>query len=131
MNDGVDSEKGENDFTPLRNLFNEWYARDTSKKIRAVFRAKGTSGKRLSSQPVYGYVADENGDWQEDPETAPVVREIFALFLAGQGPAVIARMLTDRNVPTPAPSVISGLGICRVTAQKRHANGSTRRSAAS
>lgn len=101
VNDGVDSEKGENDFTPLRNLFNEWYARDTSKKIRAVFRAKGTSGKRLSSQPVYGYVADENGDWQEDPETAPVVREIFALFLAGQGPAVIARMLTDRNVPTP------------------------------
>ena len=46
-------------------MFNEWYARDTSKKIRAVFRAKGTSGKRLSSQPVYGYVADENGDWQE------------------------------------------------------------------
>lgn len=99
VNDGVDSEKGENDFTPLRNLFNEWYARDTSKKIRAVFRAKGTSGKRLSSQPVYGYVADENGDWQEDPETAPVVREIFALFLAGQGPAVIARILTARNVP--------------------------------
>ena len=50
-NDGVDSEKGENDFTPLRNLFNEWYARDTSKKIRAVFQTKGSSGNRLSSQP--------------------------------------------------------------------------------
>lgn len=101
VSDNIDTAEGENELAPIRNLFNEWYARDTSKKIRAVFRAKGTSGKRLSSQPVYGYVADENGDWQEDPETAPVVREIFALFLAGQGPAVIARMLTDRNVPTP------------------------------
>ncbi len=101
VNDGVDSEKGENDFTPLRNLFNEWYARDTSKKIRAVFKAKGTSGKRLCSQPPYGYIADENGDWQEDPETAPIVREIFALCLAGQGTCVIARRLTERNVPTP------------------------------
>ena len=101
INDGVDSEKGENDFTPLRNLFNEWYARDTSKKIRAVIKAKGTSGKRLCSQPIYGYEADANGDWQEDSETAPVVREIFALCLAGHGPSIIANILTERNIPTP------------------------------
>lgn len=62
VSDGGDSEKGENDFTPLRNLFNEWYARDTSKKIHAVVKAKGTSGKRLNNLPPYGYIYDENKD---------------------------------------------------------------------
>ena len=83
INDGVDSEKGDNDFTPLRNLFNEWYARDTSKKTRAVVKAKGMSGKRLSHLPPYGYIMGEDDKWVIDEETGPVVKEIFAL--CGEG----------------------------------------------
>ena len=101
INDGVDSEKGDNDFTPLRNLFNEWYARDTSKKIRAVVKAKGMSGKRLSHLPPYGYIMGEEGNWVIDEETGPVVKEIFALCLSGLGPTKIANILTARNIPTP------------------------------
>ena len=58
VNDGVDSEREDNDFTPLRNTINEWYEQDTSKKIRAVFRAKGMSGKRLSTQATCGTVRE-------------------------------------------------------------------------
>lgn len=101
INDGVDSEKGDNDFTPLRNLFNEWYARDTSKKIRAVVKAKGMSGKRLSHLPPYGYIMGEDDNWVIDEETGPVVKEIFALCLSGLGPTKIANILTTRNIPTP------------------------------
>lgn len=75
--------------------------RDTSKKIRAVVRAKGMSGKPLSSQAPYGYVKDENGMFVIDKETAPVVRQIFSLCLAGNGPTKIARVLTEQNIPTP------------------------------
>ena len=60
INDGVDSEQGDNDLTPLKNLFNEWLVRDTSKKIRAVKRSKGMSGKPVTSKPVYGYLMDED-----------------------------------------------------------------------
>lgn len=101
INDGVDSEKGDNDFTPLRNLFNEWYARDTSKKIRAVVKAKGMSGKRLSHLPPYGYIMGEDDNWMIDEETGPVVKEIFALCLSGLGPTRIANILTSKNLPTP------------------------------
>lgn len=58
INDGVDSAKGDNEFTPLRNIINEWYAKDTSKKIKAVFTAKGQSGKPLSTFPPFGYMKD-------------------------------------------------------------------------
>ena len=58
INDGVDSDKGGNDFTPFRNLFNDFYARDTSKKIRAVMRAKGNAGEHLCTNPPYGYIKD-------------------------------------------------------------------------
>ena len=61
INDGVDSAQGDNDFAPLRNIFNEWMVRDTSKKIKAVFRSKGMSGKPITSQPVYGYLKGEDG----------------------------------------------------------------------
>ena len=58
INDGVDSAQGDNDFAPLRNIFNEWLVRDTSKKIKAVKRSKGMSGKPVTSKPVYGYLMD-------------------------------------------------------------------------
>ena len=71
INDGVDSDKGDNDFTPFRNLFNDFYARDTNKKIRAVMRAKGNAGEHLCSNPPYGYVKDpndrKNGSWTRKP----------------------------------------------------------------
>lgn len=101
INDDVDSEKGDNDFTPLRNLFNEWYARDTSKKIRAVVKAKGMAGKRLSHLPPYGYIMGDEENWIIDDETGPVVKEIFALCLSGLGPTKIANILTAKNIPTP------------------------------
>jgi hypothetical protein len=101
INDGVDSARGENDMSALRNLFNEWMVRDTSKKIKAVFRAKGASGMPITSQPVYGYLKGPDGHFVVDPEAAPVVKQIFSLCLAGNGPTKIARMLTEQNIPTP------------------------------
>ena len=101
VNDTVDSANGENDLTPLRNLFNEWFVRDTSKKIRASKRAKGMSGKPTTSQPVYGYLMGEDGNFIVDEETAPVVQQIYRLCLAGNGPTRIARILTAQEIPTP------------------------------
>ena len=94
VNDTVDSANGDNDLTPLRNLFNEWFVRDTSKKIRASKRAKGMSGKPTTSQPVYGYLMDKDGNFIVDEETDPVVQQIYRLCLAGNGPTRIARILT-------------------------------------
>ena len=101
INDGVDSAQGENDFAPLRNIFNEWLVRDTSKKIKAVKRSKGMSGKPITSKPVYGYLMDEDENFILDEEAAPVVRQIYSLCLAGNGPTKIARMLTEQQIPTP------------------------------
>ena len=101
INDGVDSAQGENDFAPLRNIFNEWLVRDTSKKIKAVNRSKGMSGKPITSKPVYGYLMDEDENFIIDEEAAPVVKQIYNLCLAGNGPTKIARMLTEQQIPTP------------------------------
>ena len=103
VNDNVDSasEGMDNDFTPLRNLFNEWLVRDTSKKIKAVKKSKGMSGKPVTSKPVYGYLMDEDENFIIDEEAAPVVQQIYQLCLAGNGPTKIARMLTEQQIPTP------------------------------
>ena len=101
INDGVDSAQGDNDLTPLKNLFNEWMVRDTSKKIKAVKRAKGMSGKPTTTQPVYGYLMGEDERFIVDEEAAPVVKQIYDLCLAGNGPSKIARVLTEQGVPTP------------------------------
>ena len=102
INDGVDSEKADDDnFTAIRNLFNEWYPKDTSKKVRAAMRQKGTSGQHVG-HPPYGYMADPNrkGYWLIDPEAAEVVAHIFQLVMAGKGPAQIARQLEQEQVLT-------------------------------
>lgn len=102
VNDGVDSEDQiGNDFTPFRNIINEWYAKDTSKKVRAVFRNKGMSGQRLGGIVPYGYVKGEGGQLLIDEETAPVVKLIFQLCVEGNGTGKIARMLKEREIPTP------------------------------
>lgn len=79
INDGVDIFKGDGDFTPFRNIVNEWYARDTSKKIKSVFKAKGKPGKHFASACPYGYFEDENdgNHWIVDEESAEIVRRIF------------------------------------------------------
>ena len=102
INDGVDSNKGDNEFTPFRNWFNEFYARDTSKKIRAVMRAKGNSGEHLCTNPPYGYKKDpdDKKKWIVDEEAAEVVKRIFALCIAGKGPMQIAKLLTADRILT-------------------------------
>ncbi len=78
INDGVDSENGDNDFTPFRNLFNDFYAKDTSKKVRAVFKAKGMSGQHLG-RPPFGYKKDpdKHGYWIIDEDAAPTVKKFL------------------------------------------------------
>lgn len=102
INDGVDSDKGDNDFTPFRNLFNDFYARDTSKKIRAVMRSKGNAGEHLCTNPPYGYRKDptDKKKWIVDEEAAAVVKRIFDLCIAGKGPMQIAKALTADKVLT-------------------------------
>ena len=104
VNNGVDSvNQMENDMTPFINIFNEFYAKDTSRKIRAVFNAKGKSGKPLSNHPPYGLMRDpEDGShWIVDEEAAQNVREAFRLCVQGYGPAKIANIFTERRILTP------------------------------
>ena len=102
INDGVDSLKGDDDFTPFRNIMNEFYARDTSRKIRSVFKSKGMSGKHLTGTVIYGYLWDEKREhWLVDEEAAEVVRRIFALTLEGYGPYQIACKLSADRIEIP------------------------------
>ena len=102
INDGVDSMKGDDDFTPFRNIMNEFYARDTSRKIRSVFKAKGMSGKHLTGTVIYGYLWDEKREhWLVDEEAAEVVRRIFSLTLEGYGPYQIACKLSADRIEIP------------------------------
>ena len=103
INDGVDSLKGDDDFTPFRNIMNEFYARDTSRKIRSVFKSKGMSGKHLTGTVIYGYLWDEKREhWLVDEEAAAVVRHIFALAMEGYGPYQIATKLSEEKIEMPA-----------------------------
>ena len=102
INDGVDSLKGDDDFTPFRNIMNEFYARDTSRKIRSVFKSKGMSGKHLTGTVIYGYLWDEKREhWLVDEEAAEVVRRIFSLTLEGYGPYQIACKLSADRIEIP------------------------------
>lgn len=104
INDNVDSSiQTENDLTPFKNVFNEWYAKDTSNKIRAVFKAKGNSGKHLTNNPPFGYKKDPNDKekWIIDEEAAQTVRRIFEMFANGVRMPEIARKLTQEKVETP------------------------------
>ena len=102
INDGVDSLKGDDDFTPFRNIMNEFYARDTSRKIRSVFKSKGMSGKHLTGTVIYGYLWDEKREhWLVDEEAAEVVRRIFSLTLEGYGPYQIAYKLSTDRIEIP------------------------------
>ena len=103
INDGVDSARGDDDFTPFRNIMNEYYARDTSRKIRSTFQSKGKSGKHLTGTVIYGYLWNEARDqWLVDPEAAEVVKRIFAMTIDGYGPYQIASKLKSEKVLIPS-----------------------------
>ena len=103
INDGVDSARGDDDFTPFRNIMNEYYARDTSRKIRSTFQSKGKSGKHLTGTVIYGYLWNEARDqWLVDPEAADVVKRIFAMTIDGYGPYQIASKLKEEKVLIPS-----------------------------
>ena len=110
INNGIDSEnQQDSDFTPFLNIINEWYAKDTSKKIRAVFKAKGERGERLTANAPYGYMKDPNDPkvWLIDEEAAEVVRYMFRLCVEGLGVSQIARRLAREKILTPTSYIIS------------------------
>ena len=104
INDGVDSLHGESDFSGIKNYFNDFYARDTSKKIRAVIHSKGERGERISTTVPYGYMRspDNPKDWIPDPETAPIVKEIFDLYASGIGIHKICTLFAEHEVVCPS-----------------------------
>jgi DNA invertase Pin-like site-specific DNA recombinase len=109
VNDGVDSKRGENEFTAIRNVFNEMFARDTSKKIRATWQTKGKSGEHLCVRPPYGYMKDpaDKKKWIVDEEAAAVVQRIFSLCVDGKGPSQIAKWLRQNGILTPTAYKLS------------------------
>lgn len=102
VSDGVDSDEGDNEFTPFRNIMNEWYAKDISKKRKIVNKMKGNAGIPLS-QPPYGYIKnpDDSRFWVIDPEAADVVRRIYDMALEGYGLAEIANALGADGIVNP------------------------------
>ena len=103
VNDGVDSSQGDDDFIPFRNIMNEWYARDTSKKIKSTFKTKGMMGKHLTGTVIYGYLWNEaRNQWIVDEEAAAVVKRIFAMTIEGYGPYQIACKLSEEQILIPS-----------------------------
>lgn len=104
INDGVDSAEGVSDFSGIKNYFNDFYARDTSRKIRAVQRAKGERGERVGTTVPYGYMKSPDGSRQyiPDPETAPVIKRIFEMYASGIGIVKICDRLSAENIFSPS-----------------------------
>ena len=101
--DNIDTAKGISDLVPMQDLFNEWHAKNTSQKVRNVFKNKGMSGVPLTTNPPFGYMKnpDNKKEWMIDEEAAKVVRKIFALCIDGFGPTQIAKKLKADKVMTP------------------------------
>ncbi|MBP3857580.1 MAG: recombinase family protein, partial [Ruminiclostridium sp.] len=104
VNDNVDTAKSENEMMALKNIFNDWLARDTSKKIRAVLKSKGMSGKPIGPFPPYGYrkSADDKTKWEIDEEAADIVRRIYKMSISGSSAGNIAKTLSAEHILCPA-----------------------------
>jgi site-specific DNA recombinase len=114
VNNNVDSLYGDNDFTPFVNLFNDFYAKDTSRKIRAVVKSKAERGERVATRAPYGYKKDENNSKSRivpDEDAAPIVQRIFSLCVGGKGPTQIAKQLKSEQVFTPGYYYYSKTGV--------------------
>lgn len=107
VSDNIDSANndGINEFVPIYNLMNDWYAKDISRKQRAVINLKGNAGKRLTTRAIYGYKKDENKEWIIDPPAAEIVKTIFQLCLDGYGIQMIANYLFANQVKNPSAHV--------------------------
>ena len=103
INDGVDSANGVSDFSGIKNYFNDFYARDTSRKIRAVIKAKGERGERISTATPYGFMRDPENPKKliPDPETAPIVQRIFEMRVNGMGVVKICDTLSREKIINP------------------------------
>ena len=126
LNDGIDTHAKEDDFTPFREIMAEWFARDTSRKIKSAYAAKGNSGKPMSNQAPYGYIKDPNdkNHWLVDPVAAAVVKRIFSMVIDGMGPWAIAEKLHDDMVECPAYYLGSrGIGPRKTDYDKEHPYG--------
>ena len=119
VNDGVDSDNQmDNDFTPFRNIMNEWYAKDTSKKIRAVLRSKGMAGKRIAVRAPYGYIRGADGNLIIDEEARPNVELIFQLCIEGRGKSPAS--LRKRKFPPRPHWNFNGLATPNDTTRTPH-----------
>ncbi len=117
VSNNIDSENSaSNEFAPFLNIMAEWYARDTSRKVRAVYQSKGNNGKRLTNSCIYGYLKDprDKNVWVVDPVAAEVVKRIFALTVEGKGPFQISKILEADKIETPGVYLAKmGLGTQR------------------
>ena len=122
INDNVDTDSSEsNDLMPFKNLFNEWFIRDTSRKIRAVLKAKAERGERLGTRAPYGYIKDpETKKLAVDDEAAAIVRRIFAMCASGSGPSQIARILKKEQILTPTMYAYTRYGITHTCLDTAH-----------
>lgn len=122
VNDNIDSNKGENELAPVKNLFNEWFIRDTSLKIRTSHRIKGNSGEPLS-KPPYGYKKDPENTkhWLIDEPAAETVRKIFEMYLNGRGTEQIAGFLEKEHILTPnAYAKENGFKVSGIVAENKY-----------
>jgi len=117
VSNNIDSANGESsEFAPFLNIMSEWYARDASRKIKAMYQSKGHNGKRLTNNPIYGYFKDPNDKtkWIVDPEAAAVIKRIFAMSIGGKGPFQIATELESDRIEAPGfYQGKFGLGSCK------------------
>jgi DNA invertase Pin-like site-specific DNA recombinase len=104
INDGIDTALGEDDFTPFRAILAEWYAKDCSRKVTAVFQSKGKGGQPLCTMPIYGYVKDPADKTKRiiEPEAAAIVRRMFQMTIDGMGPFQIARQFCYEGIERPS-----------------------------
>ena len=104
VGENIDTDMGEDDFMPFRSIINEWHARDTSRKVKAIYKSKGMSGKHTASHALYGYIKspDDKNQWLIDPDAAEVVRRVFRMTLYGFGPYQIAATLESEKIQSPS-----------------------------
>ena len=107
--DNIDTKNGISDLVPMQDWFNEWHAKNTSDKVRKVFKSKGESGKPLTSNPPFGYMKspDDKYQWIIDESAAEIVKRIFKMCVSGMGPSQIANKLSAEKIPTPTEYWIS------------------------
>jgi len=106
VNDGIDSAVGDNEIMPFKNIVNEYYARDISKKVRSALRARAINGEHHAGRAPYGYLKDPHDKRKliVDHEAGPVVQKIFQMYADGQSSYAIAKHLFEQHVPTPSTS---------------------------